>query len=260
MHVGWSTDTHGSRNCHDGEYDSSMYFLLVAGIPVYWSFRGCVHVINLQKISSRERLDRVRKFANRYLVAPWMAGELRFPLRPLGRLKRLIWYDMGLMASGISAFIAVVAIWAISLRPFNRWTQGDIIMVGLLCALGAPFIPGGIAYWITRKPSQRQKRIRSVVANRLGPFSDPADWTPQVIALVAQDLGIKSAKAETLLQEGEQRMKRKQYEDALLTARMGLAITESSPEPGFPTEEQERAERITDEVLLHLGDAGSALG
>ena len=255
MHVGWSTEPHGARNYFQGEYDSSAYFMLVLGLPVYWSFRGCVHVINLQKISSGERLDRVRHFANRYLVAPWVGSDICFPLRTLRLLKRLIWYEVGLILSACIAVTAVLAILAISQRPVNRWKPDDLIMVGIMCVLGAPSIPGGIAYLLARKPSQRQLRIRSVVATQLGPFSDPADWTPELIALVAQDLGISLVEPRKLLEEAEQRLKHKHHENALILARMGLALAEDSIKEDLSAEAKQRAENITDELLLLCGDS-----
>src|SRR5439155_15053149 len=164
--------------------------------------------------------------------------------------------EIGLILSACIAVTAILAICAISQRPVNRWKQDDRIMVGIMCVLGAPSIPGGIAYLLARKPSQRQWRIRSVVATQLGPFSDPADWTPELIALVAQDLGISLVTPQKLLEEAEQKLKHDDIDDALIVARMGLALAEDSNKQDLSAEAKQRAENITDEVLLHLGDTG----
>src|SRR5262249_25703756 len=146
MHGGWSTEPHGARNYHQSEYDSCLYFLLIVGLPVYWSFRGCVHVIEINQLRPGERLERLRGFPSKYLGLSVLPGRILFPLRVVRRLKRLILYELGLGLSGCMAFITIVIVLAVWQRPFNRWKQDDLILIGVCAAAGAPFVPGLIAY------------------------------------------------------------------------------------------------------------------
>jgi hypothetical protein len=258
FHISWSTKAHGARNLFQGEYDSALYFMLVVGVPVFWSCRACIHVIDVNKIRSKERLQRLRDFAAKHLGSRWPGGEIQFSLRRNASLRRLIWYEWGLVFCVIMAFAAALAVWGISGRRFNRWTRHDLMFAVPLSVLGFLSVPAGIAYFLARKPSHRQKRIRSVVAERLGPFSDPADWTPELIASVALDMGISPPEPARLLQAAEQRMKSKSYGEAVALARMGLSIADIPGADDIWTEEKPRAESLTDEALLHLGDAAEA--
>ncbi len=90
LHVDWRTESYGASNCHGGEYDTALYFTVCLGVPVYFSFRSCVHVIELAKVGPGERLERLRGFAKPYLgiadLTPHRFGILHLPLRPLGSL------------------------------------------------------------------------------------------------------------------------------------------------------------------------------
>ena len=55
FYAGWGTDTYGACNVIRGEYDSCLYFTVTLGLPVYSSFRGCVHVIEVGKIPPAQR-------------------------------------------------------------------------------------------------------------------------------------------------------------------------------------------------------------
>jgi hypothetical protein len=66
LHVDWKTESYGARNGHPGEYDTVLYFTVWLGVPVYFSFRRCVHVIELAKVGPGERLECLRGFAKTY--------------------------------------------------------------------------------------------------------------------------------------------------------------------------------------------------
>jgi hypothetical protein len=252
FHVSWSTKAHGARNVFQGEYDSALYFMLIVGLPVFWSCRGCIHVIDQDKIPSKERLQRVQNFAARYLQARWAGGEIQFPLRTIRPLKRLILYEWGLILCVILAALGIMAIWVT--RDIRQWTWEKLLLLGVWGGLGLLSIPAIIAYFVARRPSQQQMRIRLIVATRLGPFSDPADWRPELIGRVVPDLGVDPPDAGRMLQSAEQYMKLKRYEDALILARMVLSLANSPGADDVLVEEKPRAESITEEALLHMGD------
>jgi hypothetical protein len=121
LHVDWKTESYGARNGHPGEYDTVLYFTVWLGVPVYFSFRRCVHVIELAKVGPGERLECLRGFAKTYLgiadLTPHLSGTLHLPLRPLGSLKRLVIYDQALWLLSSSPVLAIVAIYHILRQP-----------------------------------------------------------------------------------------------------------------------------------------------
>jgi hypothetical protein len=121
LHVDWKIESYGARNCHRGEYDTVLYFTVWLGVPVYFSFRRCVHVIKLAKVGPGARLERLRDFAKTYLgiadLTPHLSGTLHLPLRPLGSLKRLVIYDQALWLLSSSPVLAIVAIYHILRQP-----------------------------------------------------------------------------------------------------------------------------------------------
>jgi hypothetical protein len=88
-----------------------------------------------------------------------------------------------------------------------------------------------------------------VVASRLGPFSDPADWAFELVARVAPAFGIAAITPEELIRTAERLLKQEHVEDALVVARMVLSLAGPSPEPALAG----RVEDITEDCL-HLLD------
>jgi hypothetical protein len=89
-----------------------------------------------------------------------------------------------------------------------------------------------------------------VVASRLGPFSDPADWASELVARVASAFGVAVLSGDTLIRTAERLLKQEHVDDALVVARMALA---------GPSSERAlagRAEDITEDCLQFLDREG----
>lgn len=239
IHVHWGNHVGGARNYRAGEYDTCEYFLLIIGIPIYVSFQGCFHVINRPAL----RPERLREFAQTFLGLPDLPKRTVLPLRPMRILKWMWFYAniLGLLGALNIPGVAVLIVYLIP-KPFPN---GNPIVLYVCGAIGVVFLVALFPYLFLRRPSRRQARIRRVVASRLGPFSDPADWAEQLVAHVTPAFSINVPSAEALLRKAEELVKEGHYEDALVVARMTLALL-ASP---FDGPLAERAEDITEECL-----------
>jgi hypothetical protein len=250
FYAGWGTDTYGARNLTRGEYDSCLYFTVTLGVPVYISFRGCVHVIEVGKIPPAQR-DRLRSFLIAHFgwsqdKARYLPATVLLPLRPLrslkwmGRLNSLLW------VLGIVAALGLLATLAISQQPAEPFRKENVLFLSPFWAASVIFLPLLLVYLALRKPSSRQAGIGEVVADKLGAFSDPADWPHQVAVPVAATFGAEDT-PEAVLNAAERHLSRGDAAVGLVLARLALAL-QGRADAGMVRD----AEALADECLHRL--------
>src|SRR5438094_339891 len=108
-HIGWGMEVFGKKNHHKGENDAYLCYMVVLGVPVYFSFRQAIHVIEI--LPTGDRLQRISSFAKGHLGGYRFAGApagICIPLRPLWSLKWRVLQGAFLWAVGILAFMAVI--------------------------------------------------------------------------------------------------------------------------------------------------------
>ena len=183
--AGWVTDPYGSRNYHRGECDSCLYFTVWFGIPVWFSFRGYVHLMDVFAMKkSGERLERIFRFARDYLGfqgvdSSALPGTVYIPLKASRTLKWMAAYYWLLWIAGLAAMLAVIDTAA-------TWNAGRALKPGedSFLAVGwtgfAVFVPGLLLYHVIRRPSRRQANIRAVVARCLGSAFGPGRLAVQL--------------------------------------------------------------------------------
>jgi hypothetical protein len=251
FYAGWGTDTYGARNITRGEYDTCLYYTVTLGVPVYISFRGCVHVIEVGKIPPAQR-DRLRSFLIAHFgwseaKARYLPASVSLPLRPLrslkwmGRLNSLLW------VLGIVAALGLLATLAISQQPVEPFRKENVLFLSPFWVAGAIFLPLLVAYLVLREPSPRQAGIREVVADQLGAFSDPADWPQQVAVPVAAAYGAEET-PEAALDAAEQHFSHGNAAVGMILARLALALPEGRADAGMVRD----ADALADECLRKL--------
>lgn len=264
IHIHWSTYPYGARNYYRGEYDTSVFFVLrVWGVPVFASLRGCVHTIPMNRLGPGERRNTLRRFAAEYMALPaaqkgGLPPKLDLPLRRTGALRRAGLVRMALPVLGVAGLLGVVMtlmFLGMGLNPFAN-PDYQVLVALLLLALGL----FGVCWYLHRRYqriSPRQARIRRLVGERLGPFTDPADWAAALVEAVAYKFGVDELAAVPLLEQAEACLRDCDYADALIAARMALAIADPVDEDDIVT----RAEEITDICLTRddTSDSSSAV-
>jgi hypothetical protein len=158
-------------------------------------------------------------------------------------------FHFSLIFFGAASILLVVLLTLLT----NRFPNVLNTIGAIICwSIAAAFFSGFALYRFLRRPSRRQARIREVVASRLGPFSDPADWASELVARVAPAFGIAVLSGDELIRTAERLLKQEHVEDALVVARMALSLTgpPSELDPGG------RSEDITEECLHLLDRAG----
>ena len=219
-HVHWGTHAGGARNARAGEYDTCEFFVFIATVPVYFSFRGCFHVVEMSRVKSGERRERLTEFARTFLGLTDTPQRLTFSLRAVRSLQCMWFYHFFLIFFGAASIFFV---WLLALLT-NRFPNVLNTIVAFICwSIAGALLSGSAPYLFLRRPSRRQARIREVVASRLGPFSDPADWAPELAARVAPAFGIAVLNGDELIRIAERLLKQGHVEDALVVARMVLA-------------------------------------
>jgi hypothetical protein len=248
--AGWGTEPYGSLNYHRGECDTSLYFTVWFGIPVWFSFRGCAHLIDVFALRRKGgRLDSIARFVQDYLgvtgIDPGnLPGTIYLPLRSSRALKWMAAYYWALWITGIAAVAAVLDTFAI-LHSGRALTPGEDRFLIVTWIGAALFVPGLLAYQMIRRPSQRQAQIRAAVADRLGPFSDPADWAPDLLNRLAAAHELPNLQPGSALQAAEAKAVSGKHSEALLLARLAAGLA-TQPDESF---ERERAETLTDRCL-----------
>jgi hypothetical protein len=252
-HVGWGTEPYGSLNCRNGEFDSAHYFCVTLGLPVWFSYRGCYHVAPIRPDKSPEAAARLQDFADRYLGTT-IAGirlqlrELQIPLRDSRALKRMMLFHWFLWITGLMALMAVIATSAILPRGV---VAKDVPWLIAFWTGFSLFIPSFAYYHYLRRARGRSACIRETVADRLGPFSDPADWDPALVMLVLVDLGVNEPAPEAIERAARQRLDARMPADALLVARLAMGLYE----PNAETLWRRRFDELTDASLEALSRA-----
>jgi hypothetical protein len=240
IHLHWGNHKGGTRNYRAGEYDTCEYFTLIVYIPIYVSFQGCFHVIDRPKT----RRERLRDFAQTFLDLRDLPRQIVLPLRPISNLKWMWFYYYLLWLFGIATLPGLVfALLNLFLNPLPG--AADTAVSILFGVIGIVFAVLLILYLLLRRPSRKQARIRGLVASRLGPFSDPADWAEEMVVRVTPAFGIDIPTSEELIRKAEGLVQQGHYEDALVVARMALALL---PSP-FDHPLAERAKGITEDCL-----------
>jgi hypothetical protein len=226
----------------------TQYSVLVIGIPVYFAFQGCFHIIQPSKLQSAEQRERVRDFVQIFLGLPDLTEEILLPLQPVPALKRRWFIEYFLWISGLVILPGIAIILGTVLDKPAAKDHAIVLAVSFCSIVILFFLAVLIQYLYRRKPSSRQAGIREVVAARLGPFSDPADWTLELVGRVAPAFGIVVPTAEELLGTAERLVKQGHHEDALVVAQMALALSRSTDDRPLV----ERAEDITEDCLRML--------
>jgi hypothetical protein len=251
VHIGWDNHLFGARNCGNGEYDACQYSVLavglpvyffVVGLPVYFSFQGCFHVIPESKLKTEERKEQMLMFVQTFLGFQGLAKRILLPLKPKRELKRMWFYEYFLWQSGLT--IVPPSLFALVIPA----AQAPTFVFSLIVVLS--FLSVIVRFLFLRRPSPWQAGIRGVVASRLGPFSDPADWTTELAARVTPVFGIAVPTSEKIIQKAEQLLKQGHYEDALIAARVVLALMDSENDPS----PADRAESISELCLRSLAE------
>jgi hypothetical protein len=230
-----------------------LYFTVWFGIPVWFSFRGYVHLMDVFAMKkSGERLERIFRFARDYLGfqgvdSSALPGTVYIPLKASRTLKWMAAYYWLLWIAGLAAMLAVIDTAA-------TWNAGRALKPGedSFLAVGwtgfAVFVPGLLLYHVIRRPSRRQANIRAVVARCLGPHSDPAGWQSSLLTRVVTAHGLPGT-SSAMLQAAERKAASKEYEEALLLARLAVGLADAQDE--FTCR---RAESTTDECLQRWAD------
>jgi len=266
--VGWWMETFGALNVAEGEYDTAQYFAVVFGIPVWLSFRGCYHVVGELKDPTSghaRRLLGFRKTHARWVHAPspglaeptslhpgreGVAPESLFTI-PLRRRAALGWmaaFYFLVFALGIASLAAVFSLFRLT-NPKPLEAQDRYFMLVSWCFVPA-FLLCLFRYRRARLPSERQRRIRSVVRRQLGPFTDPADWVVELtLDELSSSLGSPASEPAAVLGEAEKQASKGDYALALILGRLSIALAEA--EGGHP-DDVGQAEELTDRCLTEL--------
>jgi hypothetical protein len=240
LHFGVDQE-YGAINYCSGEYDTAVYRTTIVGIPVYFRLCYCAHVVLAYSIREKERRERLRHFAQYYLGLADLPQRFSIPLRPFQGCGRLIVLHYLFYLGLVYTACAVPIFFGLLGRPLD-----DMGIFGRAVAGGFGFLllPGLAFYLWCRSPSSRQRGIRSVVAQRLGVFSDPAGWESAAAERVAIDFGVLTFTSPTLKAGIDRQLLRSNYVDAMLLARLALAHDDGTL--------AERAEAVTDECLVAL--------
>ncbi|MBI1917849.1 MAG: hypothetical protein HYS12_24405 [Planctomycetes bacterium] len=248
--VGWATEPCGARNVYKGEWDCADYLTIYIGLPIFSSFQGCFHQIQLAGLREGPRRDRILRFLQHFLE--WSDEEVttppftaRFPIKPRSSVRRMATYNRLLWVLAVPALLSLIVTGvtlgmgdAISPRLFPFLVVGWVASALLVLGVGA--------YDRTQKPDTRQARIRSLVAERLGPFSDPADWQADLALRVADGLNQGDTPEAVLAAAGHEAVAGR-FAEALLLCRLALGLAdENDPEV------EHQAEQLTDDCLSHL--------
>ena len=91
VHVDWGYRLL-TTNRHEAEYDASLYYCVIVGIPVYASFKQCLHIIAASSRTPKDRAERMARFAENYLDNREINGKLpvneaAIPLNPSWSLR-----------------------------------------------------------------------------------------------------------------------------------------------------------------------------
>jgi hypothetical protein len=248
--VGWATEPCGARNVGKGERDCAYYLTLYYGLPLFSSFQGCFHEIRLAGLKDGPRQDRILRFLQAFLG--WSDEEVatppsavRFPIRPRSSIRRMAAYGCLLWVLGVPALLSLVMT-GVTLAMGDTIPSHLFPFLVLGWVASALLVLGVWAYDRAQKPDARQARIRSLVAERLGPFSDPADWQVDLALRVADALG-QGDTPEAVLATAGREAKAGRLAEAVLLCRLALGLTDAK-DPDLANQ----AEQLTDECLSRL--------
>jgi hypothetical protein len=225
------------------------------GYDAFLDTQECAYLIRTRKLPPH-RLDALRSFLVTHCM--WdesqvqkLPARLKLPLRPSAALRFMVFAQFLILFGTPLALIAT----GVGLACFfdKAKFQSDPGLV-LVCALTAlTYIAGVITYLLHHRPSRRQAGIRAVVADRLGPFSDPAGWESGLARSVATYLQWNSEPI-AWVEDAQQRLEKEEYSDALLLARLSLTLLDRKRDATTIAQ----AEALTDRCLARL-DASKRL-
>jgi hypothetical protein len=250
--IGWEQFNFGARNVHDGERDVARNLVVFIGIPVALVYIGANHRIDMSAVKDPAHRDRLRRFLAQYRGWPEEKARafrdtVEIPLKKRLGLGVMAAFGALVCAAGVLALCGVVAVFAFATMP-RAMNPVDHMWLGGAIACMCAFLGGLGLYYQLRRPSARQARIRSVVSQRLGPFTDVADWKVDSLGPLFPLLGVVSLDPAETLAEAESLRRSGKFEEALLWARIVIAFA-------HPREERalvEQAETLTDECLGRL--------
>ena len=246
--VGWNTEPIGSLNVYKGEYDFGYYFIVYWGLPIWVSFRGCFHVIERFRLKSGPNSIRLRSFRQTYMGLPEgptdSIQDIVFPLKESKALKWMALFHWAVFILGVLAasagLLKVFAVETIISQPKKQTAIVILVVGGVTCVV---FFSVLLLYQMIRKPRRRQTQIRSIIAERLGPLSDLADWQDDMLLRAAAIHGQQAA-TSIILANAEQSAAAGRFEEAVFLSRLALGFAE----PG-DLEMKQRAEELTDACL-----------
>lgn len=253
VHISIGEREYGSVNYYRGEHDVAVYYRVMATVPVYFEFRRCMHVVLGYAIGKGQRVKKLSEFARVYFGLQGLPPRFSFIIKPFRPRRRLVALDIFLLVSLFTTPLAAVFIIP---GLVAGWQNLDIVRKVVLMVLSSvplTLVAAFVTYLIWRRPSARQFRIRRVVADLLGPFSDPAGWLPNLVYRVAADWDVPDIAPEQMLAEAGRRFVASKFAEAVLIARLALAVTDDTT-----GSVSELAEAMTDEGLATL--AGEQTG
>jgi hypothetical protein len=230
VHIYVGYEPMGCRNIHTAEgrveYDSNYCFCVCLGLPVWCSIRRCVHVT--------ER-----------------AGELDYiTLKPRLGLKLMVPFYWVVCILGLLAFAGAV-MYAVPKNPGVAPPDPSTSLVVLVCTIAMPLsVPAFVLYRYLRRPSPRQRVIRGIVGHKLGVHSDPAGWAAEPARELADRLGFAGRSAADLLRTAQRLRAAGEDDDALVTARLSLALFD----PVKEAHQIELGEAFTDQLLHNVSE------
>jgi hypothetical protein len=222
------------------------------------SYRGTYHFVQGSAVQTPAHAERLRSFLD-HLKAFYAADQpglpkpphlfdslFAIPLRPRSSFRWMTLYYWITWVFGLIALVAIVSLARFTNRALP--IKDSEIKFFTVCWCGfVLFVPTFILYRWCRHPSARQKAIRDVAREQLGPGSDPADWFPSLALAVLLSMGVnKGAIPHDVSREAEKSLGSGNAGLALLVARMGIAL-------GYEDRRGiERNEEITDECLRRI--------
>lgn len=247
--IGWGTEPYGSWNYLAGEYETCRFFTVRFLIPIWFSYRGCVHLIDPNALRRKGDYERLRPFLRQAFgltdsEISRLDIDIHIPLRRSKVLIRMFYFYwllwiLGLFG-GMGAFGTTVVL--LSGRAFF---PGEAQLLAVLWAIFALFLFGLYTYLRVRKVNARQLQIRRAIAQTLGLHSDIAGWDRRSATLVANSLRVVDVRPDDVMRRAEESRAKGALDWALLYARLALGLASDSERQALLL----RAEAFTDACL-----------
>ena len=248
--------TYGSQTVAPGEYDTACFFTVILVIPLWVWYRGCFHVIEPLKLppGRLERIWALTGAAGAMIEeSPEPQAVIHLPLRSIPALKWMARLHWLMFFCFIGAFMGVIDTW-VSCTRARPIISADYWVLGIGWSCAAILLLGWMYIRLKRRCSPRQARIRQAVVDWMGPYSDPADWHPQLVRALVAKWAMGAPNARALLTRAARLRESGQIAEACATARFAIALAYADKDVVLVTE----AEELTDRCLpLSEADKGT---